>query len=165
MKNTLPLSAAKRRGRQPQRYGRLSRVSGHYATIGHKCYGNLAQAQTGNECAADAQRLKPEEAAVVELPLSYYLWSLKDFAPSLMARKSASTPSVIGQTVPPAKWQRNGTALAAASPYAACAWWLTSLSASLVSVSSVFFSSARVASSSFTACFRPSSAPQVFSVP
>jgi hypothetical protein len=38
--------------------------------------------------------------------------------------------------------------------HAACACWLTSLSASFVSVSSVFFSSASVASSSFTACYR-----------
>jgi hypothetical protein len=41
---------------------------------------------------------------------------------------------------------------------------LVALSASFVSVSSVFFSSANVASSSFTTWFIPSSATQVFSV-
>ena len=52
--------------------------------------------------------------------------------------------------------------------YAACAvsaCWLTSVSASLLSVLSVFFSSASVASSSFTASLYPSSFAQVFSVP
>jgi hypothetical protein len=49
--------------------------------------------------------------------------------------------------------------------HAGCACWLTSLSASFVSVSSVFFSSPSVVSNSCTAWFNPSSAAQVLSVP
>ena len=43
--------------------------------------------------------------------------------------------------------------------------WFTTVSAILVSVASVFFSSCRVASSSFTASLMPSSPAHVFSVP
>jgi hypothetical protein len=49
--------------------------------------------------------------------------------------------------------------------HAACACWLTSLCASLLSLSSVFFSSLSVVSRSFTVWFKPSSAAHVLSVP
>jgi hypothetical protein len=61
--------------------------------------------------------------------------------------------------------KRRETALRASLPFNHAASALTADSASLLSASSVFFSSANVASSSFTASSWPSLAAQVFSVP
>ena len=68
--------------------------------------------------------------------------------------------ALLAKTLPP-----HPVSSTSAGVQAACACWLTSLSASWVRISSVSFSSESLCSSSFTAWLWPSSAAQVFRVP